>query len=90
MTDKIDNLYLLVSCQIIIAETEEKMGCIAARHVFYFSVLVILLTRNAHVNGDMYTASADLTNVFHLEQQIVDVLGELVAKTEAKLGVIRK
>jgi hypothetical protein len=38
----------------------------------------------------MYTASADLASVFSLEQQIVDVLGELVSKTEAKLAVIRK
>ena len=59
-------------------------------HQFYFPVLIISVARNPRVYGDMYTASADLASVFSLEQQIVDVLGELVSKTEAKLAVIRK
>ena len=65
------------------------MGCLQVHHV-YFSVFIILLARNLHVNGDVSTTSTDLSNVFRLEQQIVDVLGELAAKTEAKLVVIRK
>jgi hypothetical protein len=65
------------------------MGCLQVHHV-YFSVFIILLAINPHVNGDVSTASTDLSNVFRLEQQIVDVLGELAAKTEAKLVVIRK
>lgn len=59
-------------------------------HQFYFTVLIISVARNPRVYGDMYTASADLTSAFRLEQQIADVLGELVSKTEAKLAVIRK
>ncbi|EFX74258.1 hypothetical protein DAPPUDRAFT_22132, partial [Daphnia pulex] len=50
-------------------------------------LLVILGTRP--VSGDMFSASADLANTFRLEQKVVNVLGELVAQTEAKLSIIR-
>ena len=42
------------------------------------------------VNGELYTASNDLVSTFHLEQQVVNVLGELVSKAEAKINAIRK
>ncbi|XP_046647216.1 prolyl 4-hydroxylase subunit alpha-2-like [Daphnia pulicaria] len=51
------------------------------------TLLVILGTRP--VSGDMFSASADLANTFRLEQKVVNVLGELVAQTEAKLSIIR-
>ena len=77
----------LISCSVLMSFGHQKeMGLLAVRHVI-FAVLIILVTS---VRGDMYTASADLTGVFRLEQQIVDVLGELVAQTEVKMGVIRK
>jgi hypothetical protein len=40
--------------------------------------------------GEVFSASADLFSTFRLEQQVVNVLGELVAHTEAKLGAIRR
>lgn len=52
------------------------------------TTLMIIGTRP--VSGDMFSASADLANTFRLEQKVVNVLGELVAQTEAKLSVIRQ
>lgn len=41
-------------------------------------------------HGEVFTASADLTTTFRLEEQVVNVLAELLARTEAKLGAIRR
>lgn len=54
--------------------------------VVYFMAAIIL----PFTSGEVFTASADLTSTFRLEQQVVNVLGELLAQTEAKLGVIRR
>lgn len=58
--------------------------------VIFLITITALLLRNQPVVGDMFSASADLANTFRLEQQVVNVLGELVAQTEAKLGIIRQ
>lgn len=58
--------------------------------VTFLITITALLLRNQPVVGDMFSASADLANTFRLEQQVVNVLGELVAQTEAKLGIIRQ
>lgn len=58
--------------------------------VTFLITITALLLRNQSVVGDMFSASADLANTFRLEQQVVNVLGELVAQTEAKLGIIRQ
>ncbi|XP_057374183.1 prolyl 4-hydroxylase subunit alpha-1-like isoform X2 [Daphnia carinata] len=63
------------------------MGSIPAS---FLITITALLLRNQPVVGDMFSASADLANTFRLEQQVVNVLGELVAQTEAKLGIIRQ
>jgi len=39
---------------------------------------------------EVFSASADLTSTFRLEQQVVNVLGELLSRTESKLEVIRR
>jgi len=53
---------------------------------------VVLLTTCliGMTTGEVFSASADLFSTFRLEQQVVNVLGELVAHTEAKLGAIRR
>lgn len=53
-------------------------------------LVLSLLVLRIEVMGEVFSASADLTSTFRLEQQVVNVLGELVARTEAKLGVIRQ
>jgi hypothetical protein len=50
----------------------------------------IMILGTQTVSGDMFSASADLAGTFRLEQKVVNVLGELVAQTEAKLSVIRR
>lgn len=52
--------------------------------------LALFLLASQPVSSDVFSASADLTSTFRLEQQVVNVLGELVAQTEAKLGIIRQ
>ena len=41
-------------------------------------------------NADIFSSSADLAATFQLENQLVTVFSELVAKTEAKLDVVRR
>ena len=41
-------------------------------------------------SAEVFSASADLTSTFRLEQQVVNVLGELLSRTESKLEVIRR
>lgn len=41
-------------------------------------------------SGEVFTGSIDLRNTFRLEEQMVDVLAELLARTEAKLSAIRR
>ncbi len=59
-------------------------------HVYHLMVLTLLLLRSQLISSEVFSASADLTSTFRLEQQVVNVLGELVAQTEAKLGIIRQ
>lgn len=58
--------------------------------VTFLITIAALLLQNQSVVSEMFSASADLANTFRLEQQVVNVLGELVAQTEAKLGIIRQ
>lgn len=44
----------------------------------------------AVVDAQLFTASSDLSAAFQLERQVVNVLGELVAKAQAKIDTIRK
>lgn len=67
--------------------TKEKMGLI--RVIFMITTTMMMLGTRT-VSSDMFSASADLANTFRLEQKVVNVLGELVAQTEAKLSIIRQ
>lgn len=55
-----------------------------------YLMLIALLLGSGNVTCEVFSASADLTSTFHLEQQVVNVLGELVSQTEAKLEIIRQ
>lgn len=57
---------------------------------FLHLLLVVSLLGNQPVSSELFSASAELASTFRLEQQVVNVLGELVAQTEAKLGIIRQ
>jgi hypothetical protein len=63
------------------------MGLI--RVIFIITTTMMMLGTRT-VSSDMFSASADLANTFRLEQKVVNVLGELVAQTEAKLSIIRQ
>ena len=65
-----------------------RMGSI--RIYYLMMTLTLLLLGSQPISGEVFSASADLTSTFRLEQQVVNVLGELVAQTEAKLGIIRQ
>lgn len=54
------------------------------------AIMSLSLLQTGTVECEVFSASADLTSTFLLEQQIVNVLAELVAQTEVKLGIIRK
>lgn len=58
--------------------------------IFLITTTLVILLGTRPVSGDMFSASADLANTFRLEQKVVNVLGELVAQTEAKLSIIRQ
>ncbi|XP_046438574.1 prolyl 4-hydroxylase subunit alpha-2-like isoform X3 [Daphnia pulex] len=57
--------------------------------IFLITTTLLVILGFRPVSGDMFSASADLANTFRLEQKVVNVLGELVAQTEAKLSIIR-
>lgn len=65
-------------------------GIMGSIHVYHLMTLTLLLLRSQLISSEVFSASADLTSTFRLEQQVVNVLGELVAQTEAKLGIIRQ
>lgn len=53
-------------------------------------LIPVLIACSQQSNGEVFSASADLTTTFRLEEQVVNVLAELLARTEAKLGAIRR
>ena len=52
-------------------------------------VAVLILTAGLAA-AEVFTASTDLASTFQLEFQVVNVLNDLILKTESKLNAIRR